>query len=295
MTSRFPRDAGKKIVINTADPEAALGLDKEHVFRPMYTVQTVRDLDSQFILGYDVFAQATDTDTLKPMMARVTYLTDRRLDALLVDCGYVTGHDLAVSEELQICLYGPWKENDYSPAKDNTQFHKDQFTWLPESDTYRCPADQILKRIGTETRLRSGGRSELLIRYACPVECCQACSLRAQITTSQKAGRSLRRSEYEHLIDAHRASMATDEAKQLYRLRGQSIEIVFADFKEHRNLRHFPVAASSGLRGEVAGLVLCHNLLLLHKSRQAREARPRRSPSPGNWPLESRTVCLSGG
>ena len=141
---QIPSRRKKKIVINTADPEAALGLDKEHVFRPMYTVQTVRDLDSQFILGYDVFAQATDTDTLKPMMARVNYLTGRRLDASLVDCGYVTGHDLAVSEELQICLYGPWKENDYSPAKDNTQFSKDQFTRLPESDTYRCPADQIL-------------------------------------------------------------------------------------------------------------------------------------------------------
>ncbi len=290
---QIPSRRKKKIVINTADPEAALGLDKEHVFRPLYTVQTVRDLDSSFILGYDVFAQATDADTLQPMMGRVTHLTGRRLEAVLVDCGYVTGWavlvdcgyvtgcDLAVSEELQICLYGPWKENDYSPAKDHSQFSKDQFTWLPESDTYRCPADQILTRIGTETRLRSGGRSEVSIRYAGPVECCQACSLRAQCTTSQKAGRSLRRSEYEDLIDAHRARMATDEAKQLYRLRGRSIEIVFADFKEHRNLRRFSGRGLQRARGEVAGLVLCHNLLLLLKSRQARENAARQAAEPG--------------
>jgi transposase len=278
---QIPSRRKKKIVINTADQEAALGLDKEHVCRPMYTVQTVRDLDSQFILGYDVFAQATDTDTLKPMMARVTCLTGRRLDTLLVDCGYVAGYDLAVSEELPIGLYGPWKENDYSPAKDNTPFSKDQFTWVAESDTYRCPADQILKRIGTETRLRSGGRSESLIRYACPVECCQACPLRAQCTTSPKAGRSLRRSEYEHLIDAHRAKMATDKAKQLYRLRGQSIEIVFADFKEHRNLRRFSGRGLQRVRGEVAGVVLCHNLLLLHKSCQAREDTATQAADPG--------------
>ncbi|MHB8862289.1 MAG: IS1182 family transposase [Pirellulaceae bacterium] len=277
---QIPSRRKKKIVINTADPEAALGLDKEHVFRPLYTVQTVRDLDSQFILGYEVFAQATDTDTLKPMVERVTDLTGRHLDTLLVDCGYVTGYDLAVSKELQICLYGPWKENDYSPAKGNTQFRKDQFTWLHESDTYRCPAGQILKRIGTETRLRSGGRSELLIRYACPVECCQACSLRAQCTTSQKAGRSLRRSEHEHLIEAHRANMATDEAKQLYRLRGQSIEIVFADFKEHRNLRRFSGRGLQRARGEVASLVLCHNLLLLQRSRQARENTAAQATEP---------------
>jgi hypothetical protein len=57
-------------------------------------------------------------------------LTGPRLEAVLVDCGYVTGCDLAVSEELQICLYGPWKENDYSPAKDHSQFSKDQFTLM---------------------------------------------------------------------------------------------------------------------------------------------------------------------
>jgi len=120
----------------------------------------------------------------------------------------------------------------------------------------------------------------LLIRYACPVECCQACSLRAQCTTSQKAGRSLRRSEHEHLIEAHRANMATDEAKQLYRLRGQSIEIVFADFKEHRNLRRFSGRGLQRARGEVASLVLCHNLLLLQRSRQARENTAAQATEP---------------
>jgi transposase len=278
---QIPSRRKTKIVINTADSEAAIGLDKEHVFRPLYTVQTVRDVDSQFILGYEVFAQATDTDTLTTMMNRVTSLTGRHLDILLVDCGYVTGYDLAVSEELRVNLYGPWKENDYTPAKDNPLFTKDQFTWLPESDTYRCPAGQTLKRIGTETRPRSNGRSELSIRYACPVECCQACSLRAKCTTSQKAGRSLRRSEYDDLINAHRAKMATDEAKQLYRLRGRSIEIVFADFKEHRNLRRFSGRGLQRARGEVAGLVLCHNLLLLHKSRKAREHAATQAAEPG--------------
>src|SRR5919197_2324876 len=32
-----------KIVVSTSDPEAALGVDKDHVFRPLYTIQTIRD------------------------------------------------------------------------------------------------------------------------------------------------------------------------------------------------------------------------------------------------------------
>ena len=39
----------------------------------------------------------------------------------------------------------------------------------------------------------------------------------------------MQRSEHEELIQAHRAWMETAEAKAVYRLRGQTIEIVFTD------------------------------------------------------------------
>src|SRR5688572_17800521 len=84
-----------KMVISPGDPEAALGLDKDHVFRPLYTVQTIRDVDSPLILAYEVFAQPSDAATLLPMLGRLHQLTGRALDDLLVDCGYVTGMDLA--------------------------------------------------------------------------------------------------------------------------------------------------------------------------------------------------------
>ena len=73
------RRAPDKLVVSTGDPEAALGMDKDHVFRPLYTIQTVRDVDSPLILSYDVFAQATDAGTFSPMLARTKQLTGRRL------------------------------------------------------------------------------------------------------------------------------------------------------------------------------------------------------------------------
>jgi hypothetical protein len=73
------RRAPDKLVVSTGDPEAALGMDKDHVFRPLYTIQTVRDVDSPLILSYDVFAQATDAGTFSPMLARTGQLTGRRL------------------------------------------------------------------------------------------------------------------------------------------------------------------------------------------------------------------------
>jgi hypothetical protein len=73
------RRAPDKLVVSTGDPEAALGVDKDHIFRPLYTIQTVRDVDSPLILSYDVFAQATDAGTFSPMLARTEQLTGRRL------------------------------------------------------------------------------------------------------------------------------------------------------------------------------------------------------------------------
>ena len=81
------------MVVSPGDPEAPLGLDKDHVYRPLYTVQTIRDVDSPFILAYDVFAQASDAATLPFMLWRLQQLTGRALYELLVDCGDVTGMD----------------------------------------------------------------------------------------------------------------------------------------------------------------------------------------------------------
>jgi Transposase DDE domain len=121
-----------------------------------------------------------------------------------------------------------------------------------------------------------------LWRYKGEAQTCHPCSLRAQCTTSQKGGRSLRRSEHEDLIVAHRAWMETAEAKKVYRLRGQTIEIVFADFKEHRGLRRFSSRGLVRVRTELALEVLVHNLLVVHRSssqqQNAKETHPTSEP-----------------
>jgi hypothetical protein len=141
------RRAPEKVVVSTGDPEAALGLDKEHVFRPLYTVQTLRDIASPFILGYDVFAQASDAATLPLMLRRSSHLTGRQVKDLLVDSGYVTGPAFADCAAQGVRLDGPWKENamSASKAKAKSQFSKDDFEWHPELDVYQCPAGHPLK------------------------------------------------------------------------------------------------------------------------------------------------------
>ncbi len=259
------RQADDQIVVSPGDPQAPVGLDKDHVFRPLYTIQTVRDVASPLIVSYDVFAQASDAGTLPSMLERTEQLTGRRLPEVLVDCGYVTGVDLATCVAAKVTLYGPWKANDISTPIPKARFDKTHFEWLPELETYRCPAGQVLKRVGRQTYVRSAGREEVVVRYGMKRQTCQACPLREQCTTSEKVGRSLRRSEYEALILAHQAWMETEQAKGVYRRRAQTIELVFADFKEHRGVRRFSGHGLGRVRTELALEVLVHNLFVLHR------------------------------
>jgi hypothetical protein len=265
------RRAPDKVVVSPGDPEAPLGLDKDHVFRPLYTVQTVRDIDSPLILAYDVFAQASDAATLPPMLRRHHQLTGRSLKELLVDCGYITGMDLAECATQGVTLYGPWKENDWSKPKQPAVWNKDHFRWDGDLDAYVCPAGQLLKRTGCHKRVCSGQRQVMMETYRGDTQTCQACPLREKCTTSKKSGRSVQRSEHEDLIQAHRAWMETAEAKTVYRLRGQTIEIVFADVKEHRGLRRFSGHGLTRVRTEFALEVLLHNLLVVHRSLKQRQ------------------------
>jgi hypothetical protein len=76
----------------------------------------------------------------------------------------------------------------------------------------------------------------------------------------------VQRSEHEELIETHRAWMETAEAKAVYRLRGQTIEMVFADVKEPRGLRRFSGHGLARVRTEFALEVLLHNLLVGQRS-----------------------------
>ena len=92
---------------------------------------------------------------------------------------------------------------------------------------------------------------------------CQRCPLRKRCTPNPARGRSISRGEHEKLIEALRARMETEEAKALYRLRSQTVELVNADWKEHRQLRRFSGRGLWRARIQVGLIVLAHNLRTL--------------------------------
>ena len=280
--SRDRRQEPEKIVISTSDFEAALGRDKEKVFRPLYNLQVVQDLESPLILGYEVFAQATDAGTMMPMRQRVRDLTGVSLERILADAGYASALDLFDCVEAGLDLYAPYQENDQTERRRSKQpqrqIPKSEFVWLAGEQTYQCPQGHRLTRIGQETRERAEGRTLELTTYRCAKEHCQKCPLAGRCTGSAK-GRTIKRNEHEDLIVKHQAKMQTPEAKAIYRQRGQTVELRFADAKTSRGLRRFSGRGLEHVQIEVGLWVLSHNLLVVQAARQRKAAEGQNGTS----------------
>jgi len=251
------RKAAEAIVVSLSDPESVVGRDKEKVYRPLYNVQVVADLDSPLVLGYEVFAQQNDAGVLGGLLAQVRQQLGHGLKEMLADTAYAGGADLAAAQRAGVTVYAPVPGDGVENPK---QIPKREFTWLAAEQTYVCPQGHRLLYEESWREKRVGGGVQVW-RYRCPPAHCQGCPLQKRCTKVPASGRAVTRQEHEELIEALRSRMGTVAAKALYRLRGQNVELVNADWKEHRKLRRFSGRGLSRVRGEVGLMVLAHNLV----------------------------------
>lgn len=267
------RKAADKVLLSASDPQAAVGRDKEKVFRPLYNVQVLDDLDSPFVLACEVFARPNDAGLLPAMLPRARGLLGHALEVLLADTSYAGGADLACAAREGAVLYAPLPADG---RKEEKQIPKSQFRWLADGQTYVCPQGHRLVYQGRSAQKRSGTETVVLFSYRCPPAHCTGCARRGECTPGPRAGRTISRSEHEGLIDELRARMATAQAKELYRLRSRSVELVNADWKQHRQLRRFSGRGLKRARCQVGLAVLAHNLItLLTEEKKATKNRAR--------------------
>ena len=276
------RRPAEKWVVSLSDPDAALGWDKQKVFRPLYNVQLLNDVDSPFILGYQVVAQVNDAGLMGGMLARQRERLGRQVRVLLADSGYTSGADLATADEAKGTLYGPWKENDYSKQKStkgekSKRIDKGEFTYLAEEDAYRCPEGKRLEHVKDTSQRRETSGKVALKRYETREGECDGCRRRKECTSKAKGSRTVSRSEHEELIEALKARGKTEEGKALYKLRRQAGERLNADFKHHRKLRTFSGRGMPRVSGEVALMVFANNLIA-GESERAKKAKRTAPP-----------------
>lgn len=108
-------------------------------------------------------------------------------------------------------------------------FAESSFVYDPDSDTYRCPAGEVLRR-------RKHHKTRLAWEYRVEPKVCARCAIRAQCTRS-KTGRTIKRHEDQEVIDEGRRQSRSREARGDRRRRRFLMEGSFADAANNHHFK----------------------------------------------------------
>jgi transposase len=234
LNARRRKDKRKKseqVRVAIGDPMAPFGRDKMKVYRPLYNVQTMTDVETDFVLAFSVTPTLSDSGHLVPMIDKTTAATGKPLKVVLADSGYPNGDDLAQCETREVVVFAPWNENSFTAEKrakagDDKPVRKDEFTWDPAMPGYHCPQGNPLTFRERTTKQKANGDPMPLEIYQADAADCAECPLKNRCVnrSSSSGARTVRRQPHEDLIDKMRDRMKTPEGKALYRQRSCTVE-----------------------------------------------------------------------
>jgi transposase len=220
--------------VNLADPEAVI-MKGPHGYVAGYNAQAAVDAKTHIIVGATVVAQADDHDALVPMVEEIEENTGRLAEVTTCDAGYHSADNLGAVAGKGTDLYVADPNLRRGESKpENRAFHKDTFPYDPVTDTYRCPAGQVLffeREVTNPKDIHYGMRT-----YHC--KACRGCVHFGQCTTS-KEGRTIHIGRFDELLRQNREKMYTDDGKQKMKQRGSTVEPVFGIIREQQGMTRF--------------------------------------------------------
>ena len=139
-------------------------------------------------------------------------------------------------------------------------YHKDNFVYTIETDSYTCPEGQSLQFM--EIR-RLAAKKEVSV-YGGLGKICRYCPAFGTCTKNRYRGRELLIGKYDAELQRHRVRMATDEAKEVFKQRKEIIEPVFGIMKEQMWVRRFLLRGLRNVQAEAVTLSTAFNLRTLY-------------------------------
>ena len=249
-------DEQEEVVIEPSAVRAALEKLKSHPepeahfmrtangSAPAYNVQTAVDVEHALIVAQ----QVTDNRSLLPMAeAAKEAVGDPPTLNVVADAGYSNGEQAEACEVQGIVPHVP--ANRAVNNQGNGQlFDRSQFQYDEKTDTFRCPAQQILTR-------KQLARKDRAVYYAAQPEACSACVLKARCTNG------VRRLVSRHLHEGALQRMQHRATPEVMRLRRSTVEHPFAALKYHIfGHPRFLLRGLAGAQAEISLATMVYNL-----------------------------------
>lgn len=213
-----------------------------------YNLQAAVDTGSHIVVAHEIINLSHDRTSLANMGQQAVDATGVEAMTVLADRGYFSGPEVLACEEAGITPICPKPLT--SGAKADGRWGKQDFVYVSESDTYRCPAGETMTR-----RFSNVEHGMTLHAYATPA-CRARCAVKASCTTSIE--RRIKRWEHEDVIEAMQARL--DRMPGAMRTRRRTVEHVFGTLKDWMGRSHFKTRRLKNVATEISLHILAYNI-----------------------------------
>ena len=211
--------------VSTTDPESGMFVKGEHERQFAYEAHTACDRKG-FVLGVEVTAgNIHDSVAWDALYEQVTSRFPEA-EFITMDAGYKTPWIAKktlddgripilpyTNHHFKYGIYKPW-----------------EYEYDPKEDCFTCPHGGKLRHTTTD---REGKRT-----YRSDTKHCKACPFKAMCGANEKGQKLLTTHIWQEYLDLVEQLRKTDRGKEIYAMRKETIERVFADAKEKHAMRY---------------------------------------------------------
>ena len=222
--------------------------------KPGYNIQV--GTENNFVTGYDVFPNTTDTRTLKPHLENVMKRLECRFKTVIADAGYGSEENYDYLEEKEITgaiKYSTYEKEIKRSFKKKT-FNPENWKYDAEQKEYTCPCGNPVPYKKNVQKHNSSGYLQTYDVYQC--DNCEGCPFR-DLCTKSEYGRMIQRNEnWIAQKSKVKELLATDEYKKLMKKRSTEWETVFGQIKSNQHFRRFHLRGNEKVGTEWGLLML---------------------------------------
>lgn len=237
-----------KSQISLTDPESR-SMRVGHDVEVSYNVQIVVDHKHKLVIEHKVTNEVTDQGQLFTMAQKGKELLGVETLEVVADRGYYNGEAVKACEQPGMTVYVP-QPNNSSNLKRGL-FTKEDFTYDPEKDCYRCPAGKELSY-----RFNSVEQGRPVRSYE--IFGCNSCELKSQCSINKKGRRRITRWMDEAILEAMARRVAENPEK--IELRKCLAEHPFGTIKRAMNQSYFLMRGLTKVGAETSLTILAYNL-----------------------------------
>lgn len=253
---------------STVDPESGWFHKGEHKEVFAYSVETACDKNG-WIVDYTIHpGNENDSTTFPKLYEKLKSLNPR---AIVADAGYKTPAIAKLLIDDGITPVMPYTR----PHAKKGMFRHNEFVYDEYFDCYLCPNNEILKYSTTN---REGYRE-----YKSDKRICRNCPDLEKCTQSKVCQKIVTRHIWSNYIDQVEETRHTQEGKELYALRKETIERCFGTAKEHHSMRYTQQTGREKMSMKVGLTFACMNMKKLARLLEFRNKRNGDSSNPFNF------------